>query len=95
MYLLHPRTYRTDATIHQHVYWPGIIDAVLKEVINCDTCQSTKRSNKKHGNLSAKEAEVIPFNKLCVYLIGPYAIRRNVQKENLNLRYVTMIDPVT
>ena len=37
----------------------------------------------------------MPRKKPCVYLIGPYAIRRKQNKENLNLKAVTMIDPVT
>ena len=41
-YLLHPVMDRTEAMICQHLYWPGIIDAVQKEVTNCDTCQRTK-----------------------------------------------------
>ena len=35
------------------------------------------------------------MEKLCVDLIGPQVIRIKVQKENLNLKAVTMIDPVT
>ena len=87
--------YRTKATIHQNLYWPNIKDAVCDEVNNCDTCQRKKRSNKKYGKLPAKLAEEIPRNKLCVDLIGPYAIRRKGKKENLNLKEVTMINPVT
>ena len=30
-----------------------------------------------------------------MYIIGPYVIRINTNKEKLNLKYVTMIDPVT
>ena len=86
---------RTEATIFQHLYWPVIINAVRKEVTNCDTCQHKKRSNIKYGNLPAKESEEIPRNKLCVYLIGPYIIRRKWQKENINIKAVTMIDHVT
>ena len=62
---------------------------------NCDTCQHTKKSNEKYGKLPAKLAEEIPWNKLCVYLIGPYFIRRKGKKENLHLKAVTIIDPVT
>ena len=64
----------TKAISHQHLYWPYIRDAIRKEVTNCDTCQRTKRSNKKYGKLPAKLAEDIPWNKICVYLIGPYGI---------------------
>ena len=33
--------------------------------------------------------------KICVDIIGPYVIIRKGQKENLNLKTVTMIDPGT
>ena len=48
----------------------------------------------KYGKLPAKEADEIPWNKLCVDIIGPYIIRRNINKENLNLKTVAMIDPL-
>ena len=65
---------RTEATIRQYLYWPDIRDAVWKEVTNGDTCQHTKRSNKKYGKLPAKLAEEIPRNKISVDLIGTYII---------------------
>ena len=48
---------RTEAMIRQHLYWPDKIDDVWKEVNNCDTCQRTKRSNKKYDKLPAKLTE--------------------------------------
>ena len=33
-----------------------IVDAVQKEVTYCDTCQRTKRSNKKYGKFPSKLA---------------------------------------
>ena len=77
------------------MYCPGIRHLVHKEVSNCDTCQRTKWSNKRYGKLPAKEAEEIPRNKISVYLILPYVIIRNGQKEHLNLKAVIMIDTVT
>ena len=41
-HLLHPGMDRTEAMIHQHVYWPKIKDAVRKEVSNSETCQRKK-----------------------------------------------------
>ena len=70
-YLFHIGMDRTDAMIHQNVYWSNIRDSVRKEVTNCDTCQQTKRPNKKYGELRAKLAEENSRNKFCVYLIGP------------------------
>ena len=80
---------------YQNLHWPGIRDAVRKEVKNDDTCQRTKWSNIKYGKLPAKESEEIPREKICVYIIYPYVIRRKGQKENLILKDVTMLDPVT
>ena len=53
------------------------------------------QNDKKNGKLPAKLAEKIPWNKICVDLIGHYVIRRKEKKEKLHLKAVTMIDPVT
>ena len=81
--------------ICQNNYWPGIRDAVRKEVTNCDTCQHTKLSNIKYGKLVVKETEKIPWNNLFVDIIKLYLVQRNKWKKNLNIKAVTMIDPVT
>ena len=94
-YIHHPGMDRTEAIIRQRLYWHGIIDAVQKEVPNCDTCKRTKWSNTKYGKLPYKLAEEILWNKICVDLIGPYVIRRKGKKENLHLKSITMIDTVT
>ena len=60
----------TEAMIHQHVYWTGIRKPVQKEVTKCDVCQRTNRQTKKYGELPDKLSEEIPWNKLCVDLIG-------------------------
>ena len=57
MYLLHPRMDIMEAMICKHIYWPGMIKAVQKEVTSCGTCQRTKRSNNKYGKLSANKSE--------------------------------------
>ena len=66
--------------ICKHFYWPDIRYDVQKEVTNCDNCQCTELSNKKHGKLPAKLAEEIPWNKLYVDIIGTYTIKRKVNK---------------
>ena len=94
-YLLQPGIDRTEAIIFQHFFWPDIRDSVWKEVNNCDTYQRTKRLNIKYVKLPSKLDEEIPWNKLCVGLIGPYIIRREWNKEKLHLKSVTMIYSVT
>ena len=58
-YLLHPGMDRTEAMFFQHLYWPDIINAIRREVSNCDKCKRTKQSNNKNGKLPAKLAEEI------------------------------------
>ena len=48
-YLIHPGMDITEAMIFQRLYWTVIIESVQKDVTNCDTCQCTKRPNKKYG----------------------------------------------
>ena len=93
-YLLHPGITRTEETIKQHFYWPHLQTDVRKFVGTCDICQKSKKQRLKYGHLPAKEAEVVPWERLCVNLIGPYTIERKDQ-EDLNLQAVTMIDPAT
>jgi hypothetical protein len=94
-YLLHPGMVRTEETIRQHLYWPDMQDHVRQYIKVCDTCQRFKKQKKKYGHLPVKEAESVPWEKLCVDLIGPYTIKRENNKEPLVLKAVTMIDPAT
>ena len=59
--------------------------------INKDNIQK----NIKYGKLPVKEPGKKPRNKLSVDIISSYLIQINKQKENLNLKDVTMIDSVT
>ena len=70
-YLLHPGELRTEENIRQHSYWPDLRDDVRQYIKTCDTCQRFKKQQKKYGHLPAKEAEAIPWDRLCVDLIGP------------------------
>ena len=95
LYLGHPGINRTEETISQHLWWPRMRDAITKHVSCCGTCQKNKRTHhKKFGLLPPKEAEAIPWDRMCVDLIGPYTIRRK-GKEPLICQCVTMIDPAT
>jgi hypothetical protein len=93
-YLLHPGSDRTELTIKQHLYWNNMQADIRKHVDTCDTCQKTKKYKKKYGHLPEKTAEAVPWERLCIDLIGPYTIEREGQ-ENLELKAVTMIDPAT
>ena len=49
----------------------------------------------KYGKIPAKEAEEIQRYQVCEYIVGPYFIRRKVQKENIILKVFMAINPVT
>ena len=52
------------------------------------------KTSKKFGHFPEKEAETIPWGKMCIDLIGPYTICRKGQA-NLIWKCVTMIHPAT
>jgi hypothetical protein len=71
---------------------------IEKFVGKCPTCQKSKKGTIKYGKLPVKDAEVDPWDVLCVDLIGPYKITRKhlpKGKRELVLHCLTMIDPAT
>ena len=75
------------------LHWHGIRKDVEKYVQKCDICQRCKKKKNKYGHLPPKEAETIPWKRVNVDLIGPYTVGKDKNKHEL--RYMTMIDPVT
>ena len=67
---------------------------VHKVCKKCSTCQLTKKQHTKYGHLLPKETESIPWERLCVNLIGLYKITPKNSKEQ-KLWCVTMINPAT
>ena len=92
--LCHTGETRTEQTIRQHFAWKGLRTTVHKICKKCPTCQKAKITNRKYGKLPPKEAEINPWDTLCVDLIGPYKIQRK-GKDDLKLWCLTMIDPAT
>ena len=81
-------------TIGQHFTWEGIQKTVHKVCSTCDRCQQTKKTSAKYGKLPEKNAEIVPWETLCIDMIGPYQIKRKGRK-TLELWAVTIIDPAT
>jgi len=93
-YLGHPGINRTEESIGQHLWWPEMRKHITLIVNSCLNCQKNKRRHKKYGHLPEKSAEAIPWDKMCIDLIGPYVINRK-NKTRLVCKCVTMIDPAT
>ena len=69
-------------------------EQIKKHCVKYHICQKNKRDQRRFGHLPPKEAEVKPWDKMCIDLIGPYTIRRK-GRPNLICKAVTMIDPAT
>jgi hypothetical protein len=71
-------------------------DQITNNVLTCTICQTQKKQSKKYGLLPEKEAEAMPWDRLCVNLICPYDIKSNVKRVKIPpLKCITMIDPAT
>ena len=101
--LMHPGETRTELTMAQHYCWIGMRDTVTRVCQKCASCQLFKTDQRKLGHLPEKTPEMIPWDKLCIDLIGPYKIGKVKTKkgkpddhsEVTQLHAMTMIDPAT
>ncbi len=61
---------------------------------SCRSCQINKRRSRKYGHLPPKTVYTIPWECLCVDLIGSYTLKG---KDNLQIDFMalTMIDPAS
>ena len=79
----------------QHYTWKGMQKLIQDVCKKCPTCQLTKPKLKQYGHLPPKEVEEIPWERLCIDLIGPYTISAKRKSDKITLHCLTMIDPVT
>jgi hypothetical protein len=91
--LMHPGETRTELTIAQHFYWKGMRTTVKNVCGRCMSCTLNKTKFQRLGLLPPKKAEVIPWQTLCIDLIGPYTL--GTGKNATTLHAMTMIDPAT
>jgi len=91
--LAHPGETRTELTIGQHFHWKGMRKTVQHICGRCPQCQLAKPKKNKYGLLPEKDAEIIPWECVCIDLIGPYEIGKG--KNKIILHCLTMIDPAT
>jgi hypothetical protein len=85
-----------EETIGQHFYWLKMRDQITNDISMCAICQTQKKQVKKYGLLPEKKTEVMPWDRLCIDLIGLYNIKSNVKEVRIPpLKCVTMIDLAT
>jgi hypothetical protein len=95
--LCHPGETRTELTIGQHYCFPGMRNLVKAVCSKCASCQLNKKHQLKYGKIPPKDPDIIPWDVLCIDLIGPYVITvdMNGNKKEIILHCLTMIDPAT
>lgn len=91
--LLHPGETRTELTLGQHFTWKGLRKTVQDVCSKCNACIHSKPKLQKLGKLPMKDPDVIPWETVCIDLIGPYTIGKG--KKEAILHCLTMIDPAT
>jgi hypothetical protein len=76
------------------MYWKGMRTTIRSLTKSYKSCQVNKRRSQKYGHLPPKTVYTIPWECLCVDLIGPYTLK---SKDNLQIDFMalTMIDPTS
>jgi hypothetical protein len=70
-YLQHPGHTRLEETMNAAMYWKGMRTTIQSLTKSCRSCQVNKRRSQKYGHLPPKTVYTIPWECLCVDLIGP------------------------
>jgi hypothetical protein len=71
-------------------------EQIMNDVLTCAICQTQKKQSKKYGLLPEKDAEVMPWDRLCLDLIGPYYIKSKIKGVKIPpLKCVTKTDLAT
>ena len=94
-FLLHSegadRLYRTIARHFEH---PNLKKVVHEYVSNCDTCKRMKTGHRQQGQLAPRLANAAPWEEVHIDCIGNWHFKIS-KTVSINLRALTMIDPVT
>jgi hypothetical protein len=93
-YLQHPGHTRLKEMMNTTMYWKGMRTTIRSLTKSCKSCQVNKRRSQKYGHLPPKTAYTIPWECLCVDVIGSYTLKG---KDNLQIDFMalTMINPAS
>ena len=92
--LQHPGSTHLEETLRSAMYWKGMRHTIRSHVKKCHSFQVNKRRKHKYGKLPTKLAITIPWEAVCVDLIGPYTLKGK-DGTQIDFMCVTMIDPAT
>jgi hypothetical protein len=67
-----------------------------KQHLNMHDLPNSKETIQKYGLLPEKEAEAMPWDRLCINLISPYNMKSNIKGVKIPpLKCITMINLAT
>eukprot|EP00957_Ditylum_brightwellii_P105566 8047462-Ditylum_brightwellii.AAC.1 len=66
--------------------------AIRQYVKSCKRCQFGKQRKQKYGHVPPKIANQVPWQKVCINLIGPYTLKDQDSK-TIDFVCLTIIDP--
>jgi hypothetical protein len=87
-YLQHPGHTRLEVTMNTAMYWKGMRTTIQSLTKSCRSCQINKRCSQKYGHLPPKTVYTIPWECLCVDLIGPCTLKG---KDNSQIDFMALI----
>ena len=76
------------------IYWKGMCTTIRSVTKSCKTCQTNKKRSQKYGHLPSKTVLSVPWEALCVDLIGPYTLKGK-NGSSIDFMALTMIDPAS
>jgi len=76
------------------IYWKGMCITIRSITKSCKTCQVNKKRSLKYGHLPSNIVICIPWEALCVDLIGPYTLKGK-DGSSIDFIALTMIDPAS
>jgi hypothetical protein len=93
-YLQHPGHTCLKETMNTAMYWKGMRTTIRSLLKSCRSCQLNKRRSRKYGHLPPKTVYTIPWECLCVDLIGAYTLKGK-DNSQIDFMALTMIDPAS
>jgi hypothetical protein len=93
-YLQHPGHTCFEETMNAAIYWKGMQTTIRSITKSCKSRQVNKRCTLKYGHLPSKIVISIPWEALCVDLVGPYTLKGK-DSSAIDFMALTMINPVS
>ena len=93
-YLCHPGATRMYKTIGATMYCESMESDIKAFTKACPTCQRHKKKRKKYSKLPPKQVDLIPWECVCIDLVGPYTVPDKTGCDRV-LQAMTFIYPAT